>query len=84
MGFFKKLLLGGAAAKTYQNVYNRPIVIAPPGYVIMGMRQRGVGSTCVITYAQEGRLHSTTDFNVSQGTTDVSMEGVSFKVNFPK
>ena len=50
----------------------------------MGMRQRGVGSTWVITYAQEGRLHSTTDFNVSQGTTDVSMEGVSFKVNFPK
>ena len=84
MGFFKKLLLGGAAAKTYQNVYNRPIVIAPPGYVIMGMRQRGVGSTWVITYSKEGHLNSTTDFNVSQGTTDVHTGGVTFKVNFPR
>tara|TARA_B110000438_G_scaffold263510_1_gene275545 strand:+ start:182 stop:322 length:141 start_codon:yes stop_codon:yes gene_type:complete len=29
MGFFKKLFLGGVAAKTYQNVYNRAIVIPP-------------------------------------------------------
>ena len=31
MGWLKNLLLGGAAAKTYQNVYNRPIITPPYG-----------------------------------------------------
>ena len=48
MGFFKNLLLGAAAAKTYQNVYNRPNVIPPPGYVIRGMKQNGVGSVSAL------------------------------------
>lgn len=41
---FKDLLLGAAGLKTYQNVYNRPIVIPPPGYVIRGLQQKGIGS----------------------------------------
>ena len=87
MGFFKKLFLGGAAAKTYQNVYNRPIVIAPPGYVIMGMRQRGVGSTWVITYSKVGQS-STDEFSVSGGQIDANAGctpgGGRWTVHFPK
>ena len=84
MGFFKKLLLGGVAAKTYQNVYNKPIIIAPPGYVIRGMRQKGMGSTWVITYSKEDQLNVTSQFRVSQGTTAVNIGRYKFTVDFPK
>lgn len=84
MGFFKKLFLGGAAVKTYQNVYNKPIVIAPPGYVIRGMKQKGLGSTWVITYSKEDQLNVTSQFRISQGTTAMNIGRHKFTVNFPK
>ena len=49
MGFLKNLILGAAGFKTYQNVYNKPIVVPPPGYVIRGLRQKGLGSTWIVT-----------------------------------
>ena len=83
MGFFKKLLLGGAAAKTYQNIYNRPIVVAPPGSVLKGMRQRGFSSTWVITYSKVGQS-STDEFSVSGGQIDANAGGGRWTVHFPK
>ena len=44
MGFLKNILLGTAGVKTYQNVYNKPIIVPPHGYVIRGMKQKGLGS----------------------------------------
>ena len=56
MGWLKNLLLGGAAAKTYQNVYNRPIITPTLGYVIRGLKQKGLGSTWVVKYSKRN-LH---------------------------
>jgi len=84
MGIFKNLFLGGATLKTYQNVYNRPIIVAPPGYVIRGMKQKGLGSTWVITYSKESQLNVTAQFRVSQGTTAVNIGRHKFTVDFPK
>ena len=44
MGFWKNLLIVDAGVKTYQNVYTRPIIIAPPDYVVRGLKQTGLGS----------------------------------------
>ena len=57
MGLFKNLFLGAAGLKTYQNVYNKPIIVPPPGYVIRGLKQKGLGSTWVVTYSKEQSLN---------------------------
>ena len=53
MGLFKKFVMGAAGIKTYQNVYNKPTVVPPPGYVIRGMKQKGLGSHWVVTYSKK-------------------------------
>ena len=83
MGIFKKLLLGAAGVKTYQNVYNKPIIIPPPGYVIRGMRQKGLGSKWVITYSKESQLNVTSQFTVNGRTRSVSIGANKFTVDWP-
>lgn len=83
MGIFKKLLLGAAGVKTYQNVYNKPIIIPPPGYVIRGMRQKGLGSKWVITYSKESQLNITSQFTVNGRTRSVSIGANKFTVDWP-
>jgi len=83
MGLFKKLFLGGVAAKTYQNVYNRPIVIPPPGYVIRGMQQKGIGSKWIIKYSKEKSMNVTSSFSVTGSTSSVSVGADKFSVDWP-
>ena len=83
MGIFKKLLLGAAGVKTYQNVYNKPIIIPPPGYVIRGMRQKGLGTKWVITYSKESQLNITSQFTVNGRTRSVSIGANKFTVDWP-
>lgn len=83
MGIFKNILFGVLGAKTYQNVYNRPVVIAPPGYVIRGMKQKGIGSTWIVKYSKEGSLNITSQFTISKGTRAMSIGANKFTVDWP-
>jgi len=84
MGFFKNLLFGAAAAKTYQNVYNRPTVIPPPGYVIRGMKQNGVGANWRVKYSKEKSMNITSSFTISRSTRAVSIGADKFTIDWPK
>ena len=83
MGFFKKLFLGGVAAKTYQNVYNRPIIVPPPEYVIRGMQQKGIGSKWIIKYSKEKSMNITSSFSVTGSTRSVNIGADKFSVDWP-
>ena len=83
MGILKNLLLGGIGLKTYQNVYNRPIITPPSGYVIRGMKQKGFGSQWVIKYSKESAMNLTFSFNVNKSTRSVNVGKNKFIVNWP-
>ena len=83
MGMFKDLLLGAAGLKTYQNVYNRPIVIPPPGYVIRGLQQKGIGSKQIIKYSKEKSMNVTSTFSVTGSTRSVSVGADKFSIDWP-
>ena len=83
MGFFKNFFLGGVAAKTYQNVYNRPIIVPPPGYVIRGMQQKGIGSKWIIKYSKEKSMNVTSTFSVTGSTRSVSVGADKFSIDWP-
>jgi hypothetical protein len=83
MGILKNLLLGGIGLKTYQNVYNRPIITPPSGYVIRGMKQKGFGSQWVIKYSKESSMNITSSFNVNRNTRSMNIGSKKFTVNWP-
>ena len=82
MGLFKDLLLGAAGVKTYQNVYNKPIITPPPGYIIRGMKQVGFGSTWKITYSKNGSS-STNFFKINSRTKGYSMGSDKWGIDWP-
>jgi hypothetical protein len=84
MGFLKNLVLGAAGLKTYQNVYNKPSVTPPPGFVIRGMQQKGLGSTWVVTYSKTSQMNSKSNFKISKGTTAVSVGADKFTIDWPQ
>jgi hypothetical protein len=84
MGFWKNLLIGAAGVKTYQNVYNKPIVVPPPGYVIRGLKQKGLGSTWIVTYSKEQSLNIKQSFTIrGTATKAVSIGADKFKIDWP-
>jgi len=83
MGFFKKLCLGAAGLKTYQNIYNRPIINPPRGYVVRGMKQKGIGSNWVITYSKVDSMNITSTFTVNSATKAVSIGAHKFTIDWP-
>ena len=83
MGWLKNLLLGGAAAKTYQNVYNRPIITPPYGYVIRGLKQKGLGSTWVVKYSKSKKYEYYCSIYYEQSTRSVGVGADSFTVDWP-
>lgn len=83
MGFFKKALLGSIGIKTYQNVYNRPVVNPPDGFVIKGMKQKGIGSTWEIKYSKVGQQNITQSFKITSSTSSVNIGGSIFNINWP-
>ena len=83
MGIFKNLLVGAVGLKTYQNVYNKPTVIPPPGYVIKGMKQVGLGSAWKISYSKSNRMNITNHFKINKSTRSYSIGGDKWSINWP-
>tara|TARA_B100000768_G_scaffold169852_1_gene175756 strand:+ start:816 stop:1070 length:255 start_codon:yes stop_codon:yes gene_type:complete len=83
MGMLKNLLLGGIGLKTYQNVYNRPIITPPSGYVIRGIKQKGFGSQWVIKYSKKTSMNITSSFNVNKNTRFMNIGNNKFAVDWP-
>ncbi len=83
MGWLKSLLVGGAAAKTYQNVYNKPIVTAPGGFVVRGLKQKGFGSSWVVTYSNQSAMNVTSTFTISGNVRSVSVGRETFHIDWP-
>lgn len=82
MGFLKNIILGGIGLKSYQNIYNKPIVTAPEGYVITGMKHKGLGSTWVIKYSKCDQMNITRQFKVSGSTRAVTIGRVIFNIHW--
>ena len=83
MGFLKNIVLGGIGLKTYQNVYNKPVVTAPGGYVVRGMKQKGLGATWVIKYSKREQMNSIQQFKVSRSNRSVNIGGDIFNIDWP-
>ena len=83
MGFLKNIVLGGIGLKTYQNVYNKPVVTAPRGLVITGMKQKGLGASWVIKYSKREQMNLTQHFKVSRSTRSVNIGGDVFNIDWP-
>jgi|TARA_B110000003_G_scaffold98285_1_gene100460 hypothetical protein len=83
MGLFKNVLGAALGLKTYQNVYNRPIVIPPPGYVIKGMQQMGLGSTWKISYSKSNNMNVTSYFKINSSTSGYTMGADKWDISWP-
>ena len=83
MGFLKKALLGSIGIKTYQNVYNRPIVNPPVGFLIKGMKQKGLGSKWIVEYSKEDQRNVTMSFIVSSSCRSMNVGGHIFNIDWP-
>ena len=83
MGLFKNVLGAALGLKTYQNVYNRPIVIPPPGYVIKGMQQMGLGSTWKISYSKSNNMNVTSYFKINSSNTGYTMGADRWDISWP-
>ena len=83
MGLFKNVLGAALGLKTYQNVYNRPIVTPPPGYVIKGMQQMGLGSTWKISYSKSNNMNVTSYFKINSSTTGYTMGADKWDISWP-
>lgn len=83
MGFWKNLLIGVAGVKTYQNFYKRPIIIEPPGYVLRGLKQKGLGSKRLEKCSKENQLNITSQFTINSTTRSVNVGANKFTVNWP-
>ena len=82
MGFLKKVLLGSIGIKTYQNVYNRPTVNPPAGFVIKGMKQKGLGSKWVVKYSKRDQLNVTDSFEVTSSCSSMNVGGNIFNIDW--
>ena len=60
-----------------------PFLIPPPGYVIRGMQQKGIGSKWIIKYSKEKSMNVTSSFSVTGSTSSVSVGGDKFSVDWP-
>ena len=83
MGLFKNVLGAALGLKTYQNVYNRPIVIPPPGFVIKGMQQMGLGSTWKISYSKSNNMNVTSYFKINSSTSGYTMGADKWDISWP-
>lgn len=83
MGWLKKALFGAIAAKTAQNVYNQPIVTAPSGLVVRGLKQKGIGANWVVKYSKTNQMNVTSEFTISQATRSFSVGADTFIVDWP-
>ena len=60
-----------------------PLLFPPPGYVIRGMQQKGIGSKWIIKYSKEKSMNVTSSFSVTGSTRSVSIGADKFSVDWP-
>ena len=77
------MMLGGIGMKTYQNVYNKPIVTAPSGYVVRRLKQKGISSSWVVDYSKINQMNLTQSFKISSSTSSINVGGNIFRVDWP-
>jgi hypothetical protein len=64
MGLFKDILIGGAALKAL-NRSDRPGVVAPPGFTLLGMQHVGFGKKWKIIYCNNKTPNVKLNFTIS-------------------
>lgn len=79
MGLLKNILMGAAAAKLFAKT-NPPIVIAPEGFQVVGLRHLGFGSNWTVTYVSENRPNAKEHFKVTKSTKTMSIRGSTFEI----
>ena len=83
MGWFKTFLIGAAASKSYQNIYNKPILTPPSGFVIRSIKQKGLGKKWEVKYSKETSMNLTSTFTISGGVKSVSVGKDKFYIDWP-
>lgn len=84
MGLLRNFLAATVGAKAYQNVFNKPIITAPPGYVVRGLEQKGLGAKWVVTYSKTEALNVTSRFTVNGTSVNfVKIGRAKFHVDWP-
>tara|TARA_B100001287_G_scaffold94512_1_gene79402 strand:- start:584 stop:832 length:249 start_codon:yes stop_codon:yes gene_type:complete len=68
MGFWKDLLIGGAAYKALKQS-SPPGIVAPPTCTIVGMKHIGLGSKWRIYYIKNDSPNLKRNFTISKGTS---------------
>ena len=82
MGLFKDVLLGSVAAKLFAKT-NRPTVIAPEGYQVVGLGHNGFGSNWTVTFVSEKRPSAKEHFKVTKSTKSMTVRGLTFEIYWP-
>ena len=82
MGLFKDVLLGAAVAKLFART-NRPTILAPEGYQVVGLRHSGFGSNWTVTFVSEKRPNVKEHFKVTKSTKSMTVRGSIFEIHWP-
>ena len=83
MGFLKDILIGGAAWKALKRS-DRPGVIAPPGYTLLGMEHIGFGSKWKITYCKNKSPNLKSSFTINPYNSGMSTGRGQWKFHWNK
>lgn len=78
----KKIILGAAAAKTY-NATKRPTLTTPPGITIVGLEHIGIGNKWRVTYLRDDNKNVTRSFTIHPSVKTMNMGGKVIKIFWP-
>ncbi|MDB4450974.1 hypothetical protein N9121_01330 [Pseudomonadales bacterium] len=81
MGLFKDILIGGAAWKALKRS-DRPGVLAPPGFTLLGLEHVGFGRKWKIIYCNNNTPNLKLNFTISPGTTGRSEGGAQWQFHW--
>ena len=82
MGLFKDVVFGAAAAKLFART-NRPTVLAPEGYQVVGLRHSGFGSNWTVSFVSDKRPNAKEHFKVTKSTKSMTVRGSTFEIYWP-
>ena len=83
MGFWKNLFAGAVALKVH-NSLKRPTVVAPEGFTIVGLEQKGIRPEWSVYYIENSRPNVKHLFSISPSTSGMNSRGKQFRVFWPR
>lgn len=83
MGFWTNLFAGAAALKVH-NALKRPTVVAPEGFTIVGLEQKGIRPEWSVYFIENSRPNSRSVRSISPGTVGWGYGGKQFRVFWPR